>query len=126
MKNFKRFEIQGPFEALKKLPKNLLEQVKPLHMRVYGKSEGLGVVVAIYEEFQKPNNTSLSVSLIIEMVGTTMFIELIETGGKQGFSGNYLSDYKSIYETLVDFTVEFGKRSGLSIMDKSESFEAGF
>jgi hypothetical protein len=55
------------------------------------------------------------------MAGNTMFVELIETGGKQGFSGNYLSDYKSIYETLVDFTVDFGKRSGLAIMDKSEA-----
>jgi|GEM_PF-2469501 hypothetical protein len=119
MKNFKSFEIQGPFEALKKLPKSLLEQTKPIHAKVYGKNEGMGVVVALYEEFQKPNNTSLSVSLMIEMAASVMTIDIIESGGKQGFSGNYLSEYKSVYETLVDFTVEYGKKHGLSIMDKS-------
>lgn len=120
MKNFKSFEIQGPFEALKKLPKSLLDQTKPIHAKVYGKNDGMGVVIALYEEFQKPNNTSLSVSLIIEMTGSIMNIDIVESGGKQGFSGNYLSEYKSIYETLVDFTVDYGKRHGLSILDKSD------
>jgi hypothetical protein len=121
MKNFKRFEVQGPFEALKKLPKNLIQQVKPIHFKIYGQTEGIGVVVALYEEFQKPNNISLSVCLIIEMVGNSMVVEVIESGGKQGFSGNYLSDYKTIYDTLTDFIVEYGKRHGLALLDKSDS-----
>lgn len=120
MKNFKRFEIQGPFDALKKLPKNLVQQSKPIHMKVYGKTEGIGVVVALYEEFQKPNNISLSVCLTIEMVGNAMMVEVIETGGKQGFSGNYLSEYKTIFDTLTDYIVEYGKRHGLSLIDKSD------
>lgn len=121
MKNFKRFEVQGPFEALKKLPKNLIQQVKPIHFKIYGQTEGIGVVVALYEEFQKPNNISLSVCLIIEMVGNSMVVEVIESGGKQGFSGNYLSDYKTIYDTLTDYIVEYGKRHGLALLDKSDS-----
>jgi hypothetical protein len=103
----------------------LFENLEPKYISKYEPSGREDTVhAAVYEEYEKQINASVTLTCIFIFSGKEMRIDLIKTGGRVGFRGSSLTDkQRTIDDEVIDFIIDFGKRHGLTVQ-KQEQKEA--
>ncbi|MDZ7716056.1 MAG: hypothetical protein U5J95_07575 [Balneolaceae bacterium] len=122
MKSVSKYVIYGPSSTLRSMPSKLFESQEPKYLYKYESSEsGDSVDVAVYEEYEKQINSSVTLTCIIEFTGKQSRIELKKTGGRMGFRGSSLDEEKrTIDDEVTDFILDFCKRFGLTVQEVQE------
>jgi len=126
MDSVSKYIIFGPASTLKRMPTRLFENIEPKYLYKYNSSANDDVVqVAVYEEYEKKINASVTLTCIVEFTGKKIRFELKKTGGRVGFRGSSLNKEKrTIDDEVIDFIEDFGKRHGLTVQEeKQESTE---
>jgi hypothetical protein len=112
------FNVFGPSGTLKRMAPALLEEIKPKYLYKYtGDGENEEIHVAVYEEYHKQINASLTLTCVIERTDKRISFELTTTGGRVGFRGSSLETDDTIDKKVSDFILDFGKRFGLSVQE---------
>lgn len=115
------FIVYGPADTLKRMAPALISEIKPKYLYKYNSSDSIDeIYVAVYEEYQKQINASLTLTTVIEFTGKSIRFELTTTGGRVGFRGSSLEEDETIKDEVGDFILDFGKRFGLSVQEESE------
>ena len=81
--------------------------------------------VAVYEEYEKQINSSVTLTCIVESNPKQTKIILKKTGGRMGFRGSSLSEEQRIESLVTDFIFDFGKRYGLTVQEERISDAIG-
>ena len=104
------------------MPAQLFDDIEPKYLYQYNSSEHDDVVhVAVYEEYEKQINASVTLTCIITYTGKEIRYELKKTGGRMGFRGSSLDEEKrTIDDEVVDFVLDFAKRFGLTVQQEKE------
>lgn len=125
MSTVTKYLVYGPNDTLRRLPLKLFEQQEPKYLYKYNASEGNDqVFVAVYEQFEKQINATITVTCIIECTKTHNRIEMKKAGGRMGFRGSSLTEEKNVEADLVDFIMDFSKRFGLSLQEEQDEEKA--
>jgi len=126
MSTVTKFLVYGPSETLKRMTPKLLDSIEPKYVYKYNSSTSNDeVCVAIYEQFEKQINATITLACIIEFTGRQTRIELKKAGGRMGFRGSSLSEEKSIDSAVIDFIMDYTKRFGLSLQEEVKDKTAG-
>lgn len=122
MKSDSKFLIYGPADTLRRMPSKLFESQEPKYLYKYESEEsGDAVHVAVYEEYEKQINSSVTLTCVIEFTGKQSRLELKKTGGRMGFRGSSLDEEKrTVDDEVTDFILDFCKRFGLTIQEVKE------
>lgn len=122
MKSVSKYVIYGPSSTLRSMPSKLFESQEPKYLYKYESSEtGDAVDVAVYEEYEKQINSSVTLTCVMEFTGKQSRIELKKTGGRMGFRGSSLDEEKrTIDDEVTDFILDFCKRFGLTVQEVQE------
>ena len=114
-----KYLVFGPSDTLKRMPTQLFNEIEPKHMYKYESPDHDDLVyVAVYEEYEKQINASVTLTCIIECRGKQNRFELKKTGGRMGFRGSSLDEEKrTIDDEVTDFILDFAKRFGLSVQE---------
>ena len=124
MSTVTKYLVYGPNDTLRRLPLKLFEQQEPKYLYKYDAAEGNDqVFVAVYEQFEKQINATITVTCIIECTKTRNRIEMKKAGGRMGFRGSSLTEEKNVESDLVDFIMDFSKRFGLSLQEEVDDNE---
>lgn len=124
MSSTTKYVVFGPSETLKRMAPTLIGDIKPKHLYEYTSSDEKDqLYVAVYEEYEKQINASITVTCIIECTGKQNRFELVSTGGRMGFRGSSLSEEKTIENELIDYILDFAKRFGLTIQEQKPEEE---
>lgn len=119
MSTVTKYLVYGPNDTLRRLPLKLFEDQEPKYLYKYNSSEGNDqVFVAVYEQFEKQINATITVTCIIECTNERNRIEMKKAGGRMGFRGSSLTEEKNVESDLVDFIMDFSKRFGLSLQEE--------
>lgn len=122
MSTVTKYLVYGPNDTLRRLPLKLFEQHEPKYLYKYNATEGNDqVYVAVYEQFEKQINATITVTCIVECTKTHNRIEMKKAGGRMGFRGSSLSEERNVESDLVDFIMDFSKRFGLSLQEEVEN-----
>ena len=123
MENISKFLVFGPADTLHRMPAQLFREIEPKYMYKYESSEHDDVVyVAVYEEYEKQINASVTLTCVIECTGKQNRFELKKTGGRMGFRGSSLDEEKrTIDNDVTDFVLDFSKRFGLTVQEVKEA-----
>lgn len=120
MSTVTKYLVYGPLNTLRRLPAKLLEQNEPKFLYRYNAPTGDDkIYVAVFEQYEKQINATITLTLIIECTNTYNRIEMKKSGGRMGFRGSSLSEEKNIEADIVDFIMDFSKRFGLSLQEES-------
>lgn len=122
MSSVSKYIIFGPADTLRRMPEQLFSTLEPKHLYRYDSTEHKDIVhVAVYEEYEKQINASVTLTCIIEFKGKQCRFELNKTGGRMGFRGSSLDEEKrTIDDEVTDFILDFGKRFGLTVQEEKE------
>lgn len=122
MATVSKYLIFGPSDTLRRMPGQLFDSIEPKYLYKYKSSETKDEVhVAVYEEYEKQINSSVTLTCIIEFTGKQNRFELKKTGGRMGFRGSSLDEEKrTIDDEVVDFILDFSKRFGLTVQQEQE------
>ncbi len=121
MSTVTKYLVYGPNDTLRRLPLKLFEEHEPKYLYKYNASEGNDqVFVAVYEQFEKQINATITVTCIIECTNSRDRIEMKKAGGRMGFRGSSLTEERNVESDLVDFIMDFSKRFGLSLQEEVE------
>lgn len=121
MSTVTKYLVYGPNDTLRRLPLKLFEQHEPKYLYKYNATEGSDqIFVAVYEQFEKQINATITVTCIVECTKTHNRIEMKKAGGRMGFRGSSLSEERNVESDLVDFIMDFSKRFGLSLQEEVE------
>jgi len=124
MSTVTKYLVYGPNDTLRRLPVKLFEQHEPKYLYKYNASEGNDqVFVAVYEQFEKQINATITVTCIIECTNAHNRIEMKKAGGRMGFRGSSLTEERNVESDLVDFIMDFSKRFGLSLQEEIDTTE---
>lgn len=125
MKSVRKYLIYGPADTLRRIPANLFKNQEPKYLYKYESSDsGDAVDVAVYEQYEKQINASVTLTCIIEFTGKETRIEIKKTGGRMGFRGSSLDEEKrTIDDEVIDFILDFSKRYGLTVQEVQEQEE---
>ncbi len=125
MKSVSKYLIYGPADTLRRIPANLFKSEEPKYLYKYESSSSDDAVhVAVYEQYEKQINASVTLTVIIEFTGKETRIEIKKTGGRMGFRGSSLDEEKrTIDDEVVDFILDFTKRYGLTVQEVQEQEE---
>lgn len=124
MSTVTKYLVYGPNDTLRRLPLKLFEQQEPKYLYKYDAAEGNDqVFVAVYEQFEKQINATITVTCIIECTKARNRIEMKKAGGRMGFRGSSLTEEKNVESDLVDFIMDFSKRFGLSLQEEVDDNE---
>lgn len=119
MSTVTKYLVYGPNDTLRRLPLKLFEQHEPKYLYKYNATEGNDqIFVAVYEQFEKQINATITVTCIVECTKTHNRIEMKKAGGRMGFRGSSLSEERNVESDLVDFIMDFSKRFGLSLQEE--------
>tara|TARA_R110002096_G_scaffold303080_11_gene498107 strand:- start:12625 stop:12957 length:333 start_codon:yes stop_codon:yes gene_type:complete len=77
--------------------------------------------VAVYEEYEKQINSSVTLTLILETTAQHNKVILKKTGGRMGFRGSSLSEERNVEANIISFVLDFGKRFGLTVQEEQVS-----
>jgi len=125
MSTVTKYLVYGPNDTLRRLPAKLFELHEPKFLYEYKSSSNNDkVYVAVYEQFEKQINATITLTCIIECINSHNRIEMKKAGGRMGFRGSSLSEDKSIEANVVDFIMDFSKRFGLSLQEVVEQKES--
>jgi hypothetical protein len=104
----------------------LFEEHKPkfLHTRNFDEIKHTQYV-AVYEEYEKQINSSVTLTCIVESNPKQTKIILKKTGGRMGFRGSSLSEERSMDSLVNNFIFDFGKRYGLTVQEERVSDAIG-
>lgn len=106
------------------MPPSLLEDIQPKYIYEYeGTEDSNKVQVAVYEEYEKKINSSLTLTCIIENSSKQLKFELVTTGGRMGFRGSSLSEEQTIEDDVTDYILDFAKRYGLTVQEETAEEE---
>lgn len=125
MSTVTKYLVYGPPSTLRRLPAKLLEKNEPKFLYTYdAPSSDDQVYVAVFEQYEKQINATITLTCIIECNNTFNRIEMKKSGGRMGFRGSSLSEEKSIEADVVDFIMDYSKRFGLSLQEEQEEKSA--
>lgn len=119
MRSVSKYLVYGPAGTLRRMPDQLFKSQEPKYLYKYESSDtGDTVHVAVYEEYEKQINASVTLTCIIEFTGKQSRFELKKTGGRMGFRGSSLDEEKrTIDDEVTDFILDFAKRFGLTVQE---------
>lgn len=118
MSSVTKYLVFGPNETLKRLAPKLLEDFSPKYQYIYkSSSHNDQVAVAVYEEYEKRLNATITLTVVIESTDHKLRIELKRAGGRMGFRGSSLSEDRSVDTEITDFIMDYSKRYGLSLQE---------
>ncbi|MBN2732724.1 MAG: hypothetical protein JXR26_09870 [Balneolaceae bacterium] len=122
MNSVSKYVIYGPGGTLKRMPGQLFDSIEPKYLYKYDSSKHNDTIhVAVYEEYEKQINASVTLTCIITFTGKKTRFEIKKTGGRMGFRGSSLDEEKrTIDDEVVDFILDFAKRFGLTIQEEKE------
>ena len=117
-----KYLVYGPADTLRRMPSQLFNSIEPKYLYKYESSDTKDEVhVAVYEEYEKQINASVTLTCIIEFTGKQNRFELKKTGGRMGFRGSSLDEEKrTIDDEVIDFILDFSKRFGLTVQQEKE------
>ena len=122
MNNITKYLVYGPNDTLRRLPAKLFDALEPKYLYTYNSSANKDeIYVAVYEQFEKQINATITLTCVIECTSSQTRIELKKAGGRMGFRGSSLSEDKNIESDVVDFIMDYSKRFGLSLQEEVES-----
>lgn len=119
MRSVSKYLVYGPAGTLRRMPEQLFNSQEPKYLYKYESSDNKDTVhVAVYEEYEKQINASVTLTCIIEFTGKQSRFELKKTGGRMGFRGSSLDEEKrTIDDEVTDFILDFAKRFGLTVQE---------
>lgn len=119
MSTVTKYLVYGPQATLRRMAPKLLEEIDPKYLYQYNSSANKDeIYVAVYEQFEKQINATITLTCIIECTAKQNRIELKKAGGRMGFRGSSLSEEHNIESEIVDFIMDFSKRYGLSLQEE--------
>lgn len=119
MSTLTKYLLYGPNDTLRRMAPKLFESLEPKYLYKYESSANKDEVhVAVYEEYEKQINATITLVCVIECKDKQNRIELKKAGGRMGFRGSSLSEDKNIESDVIDFVMDFAKRFGLSLQEE--------
>lgn len=124
MSTVTKYLLYGPNQTLRRLPAKLFEQSEPKFLYEYKSStDDDEIFVAVYEQYEKQLNATITLTCIIECTNSYNRIEMKKAGGRMGFRGSSLSEEKNIESVVIDFIMDYSKRFGLSLQEEVDEKE---
>jgi hypothetical protein len=122
MNSHTTYLVFGPSATLKRMSTKMFTEYPPkfLHSRNF-ESLQTNMDVAVYEEYEKQINSSITLTCIFETTPQHNKIVLKKTGGRMGFRGSSLTEQQKIEESVMDFIFDFAKRYGLTVQEETVS-----
>ena len=126
MNSHTTFLIYGPSATQHRIAYRLCDAHNPkfLHTRNFDELKHTQYV-AVYEEYEKQINSSVTLTCIVESNPKQTKIILKKTGGRMGFRGSSLYEERSMDSLVNDFIFDFGKRYGLTVQEERVSDAIG-
>lgn len=119
MSTVTKYLVYGPNDTLRRMSPKLFEAIEPKYLYTYNSETSKDqIYVAVYEQFEKQINATITLTCIIECKSSRNRIELKKAGGRMGFRGSSLSEDKNIESDVVDFILDYAKRFGLSLQEE--------
>ena len=114
-----KYIVYGPQSTLRRMTPKLFESVEPKYLYQYNSpANNDEVYVAVYEQYEKQINATITLTCVIECTAKQNRIELKKAGGRMGFRGSSLSEEHNIEADVVNFVMDFSKRFGLSLQEE--------
>ncbi|TVR15804.1 MAG: hypothetical protein EA391_09695 [Balneolaceae bacterium] len=124
MNTITKYLVYGPNSTLRSLPAKLLDKFEPKYLYKFNSSDSADqIYVAVFEQFEKQINATITLTCVVECTPTHNRIELKKSGGRMGFRGSSLSEEKNVESDVVDFIMDYSKRFGLSLQEEVEKEE---
>jgi hypothetical protein len=119
MNSHTTYLVFGPTTTLKKMAGKLFSEYEPkfLYERDFEELKTI-FSVAVYEEYEKQINSSVTLTCIFEHGPKGNKIVLKKTGGRMGFRGSSLSEERNVETNVTDFIFDFAKRYGLTVQEE--------
>lgn len=122
MSTVTKYLLYGPNQTLRRLPNKLFELNEPKFLYQYKSPSGDDeIFVAVYEQYEKQINATITLTCIIECTNSYNRIEMKKAGGRMGFRGSSLSEEKNIESVVIDFIMDYSKRFGLSLQEEVDN-----
>lgn len=124
MSSVTKYLVYGPQSTLRRMTPKLFESVEPKYLYQYNSSANNDeVYVAVYEQYEKQINATITLTCVIECTAKQNRVELKKAGGRMGFRGSSLSEEHNIEADVVNFIMDFSKRFGLSLQEEVDKPE---
>lgn len=119
MNSHTTFIIFGPTATLKQMATKLFSEYEPkfVYERAFSELKTF-FWVAVYEEYEKQINSSVTLTCVVEHTPKANKIVLKKTGGRMGFRGSSLSEERNVETNVTDFIFDFSKRYGLTVQEE--------
>ncbi len=119
MNSHTTYLIYGPTASLIRMAEKLFTDHPPkfLHSRSFNAIQ-TKLDVAVYEEYDKQINSSITLTCIFETTPQHNKILLKKTGGRMGFRGSAISEQQSLEKIVTDFIFDYSKRFGLTVQEE--------
>ncbi len=119
MSTLTKYFVYGPNDTLRRMAPKLFKSLEPKFLYKYGSDTNSDeIFVALYEQYEKQINATVTLVCIIECTEKRNRIELKKAGGRMGFRGSSLSEEKNIESDVIDFIMDYSKRFGLSLQEE--------
>ena len=91
MSSVTKYLVYGPQSTLRRMTPKLFESVEPKYLYQYNSPENNDeVYVAVYEQYEKQINATITLTCVIECTAKQNRVELKKAGGRMGFRGSSL------------------------------------
>lgn len=122
MNSHTTYLVFGPSATLKRMAGKMFAEYEPkfLYDRRFEAIQS-DFHVAVYEEYEKQINSSVTLTCIFEHSPKVNKIVLKKTGGRMGFRGSSLSEERNVESNVIDFIFDFAKRFGLTVQEEQVS-----
>ncbi|MEP0006668.1 MAG: hypothetical protein ABJ387_15490 [Balneola sp.] len=122
MNSHTTFLVFGPAATLRRMSDKMFKEYAPKFIYEHSKEGDKDkLYVAVYEEYEKQINSSVTLTCIFENTPDHNKIVLKKTGGRMGFRGSSLSEDRNVESNVIDFILDFGKRFGLTVQEEQIS-----
>lgn len=122
MNSHTTFLVFGPAATLRRMSDKMFKEYAPKFIYEHSKEGDKDkLYVAVYEEYEKQINSSVTLTCIFENTSDHNKIVLKKTGGRMGFRGSSLSEERNVESNVIDFILDFGKRFGLTVQEEQIS-----
>ncbi len=119
MNSHTKYLVFGPKQSLQKMGDKLLSSLDPKFVYEYQSPVNKDhIFVAVFEEYEKQINSSVTLTLVFEKRESQNVIYLKKTGGRMGFRGSSLSEEKTVEHDVIEFIFDYTKRYGLTLQEE--------